>query len=132
MPAQKYMINQYTPSWQTTLLLLFLFSLAVRMVFILTLKDGFYFGDESIYIDAAEYFVKYGQFQNDFDRAPMYPLFLAGLFWLDGGSLQSVRIVQAVLGAIIALQIAGHRQDAVGGSGARHNVAGSSCGPSIR
>ena len=106
MPAQKYMSNQYTPSWQTTLLLLFLFSLAVRMVFILTLKDGFYFGDESIYVDAAEYFVKHGQFPNDFDRAPMYPLFLAGLFWLDGGSLQSVRIVQAVLGAIIALQIA--------------------------
>ena len=106
MPAQKYMSNQYTPSWQTALVLLFLFSLAVRIVFIFTLKDGFYFGDESTYVDAAEYFVKHGQFPSDFDRAPMYPLFLAGLFWLDGGSLQSVRIVQAVLGAVIALQIA--------------------------
>ena len=100
------MSNPYTPSWQTRLALLFLFSMAIRVVFVFTLKDGFYFGDESVYIDAAEYFVKHGQFPDDFDRAPMYPLFLAGLFWLGDGSLQSVRIVQAVLGAIIALQIA--------------------------
>lgn len=100
------MSNPYNPSWQTRLALLFLFSMAIRVVFVFTLKDGFYFGDESVYIDAAEYFVKHGQFPDDFDRAPMYPLFLAGLFWLGDGSLQSVRIVQAVLGAIIALQIA--------------------------
>lgn len=100
------MSNPYTPSWQTRLALLFLFSMAIRVVFVFTLKDGFYFGDESVYVDAAEYFVKHGQFPDDFDRAPMYPLFLSGLFWLGDGSLQSVRIVQAVLGAIIALQIA--------------------------
>ena len=98
------------------LFLIFLVALLIRVVFAFTLKDGFYFADEFDYTLIARYFVEHGTLPESFDRSPLFPLFLAGLFKLGGESFFYIRIVQAVLGAIIALQIAliGRR---VGGSG---------------
>ncbi len=98
------------------LFLIFLVALITRVVFAFTLKDGFYFADEFDYTVIARYFVEHGTLPESFDRSPLFPLFLAGLFKLGGESFFYIRIVQAVLGAIIALEIAliGKR---VGGSG---------------
>ena len=98
------------------LFLIFLVALLIRVVFAFTLKDGFYFGDEFEYTVTARYFVEHGTLPESFDRSPLFPLFLAGLFKLGGENFFYIRIVQAALGAIIALQIAliGRR---VGGSG---------------
>jgi 4-amino-4-deoxy-L-arabinose transferase-like glycosyltransferase len=97
------------------LFLIFLAALLIRVVFTLTLKDGFYFSDEFDYTVTAHYVVEHGTFPESFDRSPLFPLFLAGLFKLGGESFFYIRIVQAALGAFIALQIAliGRR---VGGS----------------
>ena len=96
--------------------LIFLVAFLIRVIFTLTLKDGFYFSDEFDYTVTARHFAAHGTFPESFDRSPLFPLFLAGLFKLGGESFFYIRIVQAVLGAIIALQIAliGRR---VGGSG---------------
>ena len=98
------------------LFLIFLVALLIRVVFAFTLKDGFYFSDEFDYTVIARYFVEHGTLPESFDRSPLFPLFLAGLFKLGGENFFYIRIVQAALGAIIALQIAliGRR---VGGSG---------------
>ena len=96
--------------------LIFLVAFLIRVIFTLTLKDGFYFSDEFDYTVTARHFAAHGTLPESFDRSPLFPLFLAGLFKLGGESFFYIRIVQAVLGAIIALQIAliGRR---VGGSG---------------
>jgi 4-amino-4-deoxy-L-arabinose transferase-like glycosyltransferase len=98
------------------LFLIFLVAFLIRVIFTLTLKDGFYFSDEFDYTVTARHFAAHGTLPESFDRSPLFPLFLAGLFKLGGESFFYIRIVQAVLGAIIALQIAliGRR---VGGSG---------------
>jgi 4-amino-4-deoxy-L-arabinose transferase-like glycosyltransferase len=98
------------------LFLIFLVAFLIRVIFTLTLKDGFYFSDEFDYTVIARHFAAHGTLPESFDRSPLFPLFLAGLFKLGGESFFYIRIVQAVLGAIIALQIAliGRR---VGGSG---------------
>jgi 4-amino-4-deoxy-L-arabinose transferase-like glycosyltransferase len=87
------------------LFLIFLVALLIRVIFVFTLKDGFYFADEFDYTLIARYFVEHGKLPESFDRSPLFPLFLAGLFKLGGESLFYIRIVQAALGAIITLQI---------------------------
>ena len=87
------------------LFLIFLVALLIRVIFVFTLKDGFYFADEFDYTLIARYFVEHGKLPESFDRSPLFPLFLAGLFKLGGESLFYIRIVQAILGAIITLQI---------------------------
>ena len=98
------------------LVLIFLVAFLIRVVFVFTLKDGFYFSDEFEYTVIAGYLVEHGTLPESFDRSPLFPVFLAGLFKLGGENLFYIRIVQATLGAIIALEIAliGKR---VGGSG---------------
>jgi 4-amino-4-deoxy-L-arabinose transferase-like glycosyltransferase len=100
------MNKQSLSSWPSTLSLIFLLALAIRIVFILTLKDGFYFADEFTYTTTASYIVEHGKFPADFDRAPLYPLFVAIVYGTIGDELLHMRIVQSVLGGIIAVVIA--------------------------
>lgn len=88
------------------LLLLFVIALLIRVVFIFTLKDGFYFSDEFNYTVIARHIAEHGTLPESFDRSPLFPMFLAVLFKMGGESFFYIRIVQAVVGAIIAVQIA--------------------------
>lgn len=102
----KHMQDSGFPRWQQTLFVIFSIAFLVRIVFIFMLQDGFYFADAPIYSAAASHLVENGEFPEDFDRAPLYPLFLAGVYGLIGGDVIIPRIVQAVLGACIAVLLA--------------------------
>ena len=106
LAMDEYMQNLGLSGWRRILIIIFSAALLIRLVFILTLQDGFYFVDAPIYSAAASHLVEHGEFPKGYDRAPLYPLFLAGVYALAGKSFIILRIVQAVLGACIAVLIA--------------------------
>jgi 4-amino-4-deoxy-L-arabinose transferase-like glycosyltransferase len=93
-------------SWRHKLIIVFSIALIIRIIFIFTLQEGYYFADAPIYSDAASYILEHGEFPEDYDRAPLYPIFLAGVYGLLGEGIVIPRIVQAVLGACIAVLLA--------------------------
>lgn len=93
-------------NWSRTLAAIFLLALLIRIAFIFTLQAGFYFADEPIYTAAARHLLAAGEFPADYERAPLYPLFLAGVYAVVGDGINATRIVQAALGAGIAVLIA--------------------------
>ena len=62
-----------------TIVSIFSLALLVRLAFILMQQDGFYFYDSVLYSKAANNFLSVGDFGPHYDRAPGYPLFLAGV-----------------------------------------------------
>jgi 4-amino-4-deoxy-L-arabinose transferase-like glycosyltransferase len=99
-------LNALFGSWPRTLGVVFLIALLARIVLIFTLQTGFYFADEPIYTAAGRYLLAHGEFPADYGRAPLYPLFLAGIYALAGDDITVTRIVQAVLGACFAVLLA--------------------------
>ena len=93
-------------SWRQKMMVIFSIALLIRIVFILTLQEGYYFADAPIYSAAASHLLEHGKFPEDYDRAPLYPVFLAGVYGLLGEGIIIPRIVQAVLGACIAVLLA--------------------------
>ncbi|RPI29637.1 MAG: hypothetical protein EHM61_00840 [Acidobacteria bacterium] len=94
------------PSWRWTLIGLFLIASLVRVVFVLSLQPGFYFWDSVKYDRAAVSLLNQGTFGAEYDRSPAYPLFLAGIYLVLGKSILSIRLVEAVLGGVIAVLLA--------------------------
>lgn len=92
--------------WQQKLIFIFLTALLIRGVFVLSLQDGFYFADSVDYSAAAENLIASGEFGEGYLRGPTYPLFLAGIYGLFGEKIIWVRIVQAFVGAFLAIVIA--------------------------
>lgn len=92
--------------WPQWLLGLFVIALLIRLIFIATLQHGFYFADGAKFMAAASHIVEYGRFPLAFDRAPLYAAFLAGIEAVFGDSFLAIRLVQAVMGACIAVVIA--------------------------
>jgi 4-amino-4-deoxy-L-arabinose transferase-like glycosyltransferase len=93
-------------AWQRSLLAIFVTALLIRSVFILTLQNGFYFVDSLDYSQAATNLLAHGTFGAGYDRSPMYPLVLAAIYALFGQHIVAIRLVQAVMGACIAVLIA--------------------------
>ena len=92
--------------WRRSIIAIFVFALLVRLVFILTLQDGFYFLDSPVYSTAAVNLVTNGEFGETYTRPPIYPLFLAGIYAVFGEKILAVRMVESVLGAGLAVLIA--------------------------
>jgi 4-amino-4-deoxy-L-arabinose transferase-like glycosyltransferase len=88
------------------LLAIFAVALLSRIIFVLALKDGFYFPDAAAYTAAAVNLLSNGEFGDGYNRAPVYPVFLAGIFVIFGEHIAATRIVEAVLGACLAVVIA--------------------------
>jgi 4-amino-4-deoxy-L-arabinose transferase-like glycosyltransferase len=109
-------MNVKTQRWHRTLLSIFIAALLIRGVFILTLQDGFYLPDSGAYSTAAVNLTTDGEFGASYRRPPAYPVFLGGIYALFGEQILAVRIVQALIGAFLAVVIAimGQR---VGGEG---------------
>jgi len=110
-------------SWKQTLAYLFIAALVVRILFIVTLQEGFYFSDSVSYDAAAVNLLAKGEFGLNYDRPPVYALFLAGIYFLFGKSIFAVRIVQAIMGAVIAVimaiigkRVAGQKVGALAGA----------------
>ena len=97
---------QYFSAWQRSLLAIFVIALLIRGVFILTLQNGFYFPDSLDYSRAATNLLAHGTFGEGYSRPPMYALVLAAIYALFGEHIVAIRLVQAVMGACIAVLIA--------------------------
>jgi len=87
------------------LLLIFGLSLALRVIFVLSLESKFYFSDSLLYEDGAMSILE-GRGFGDFERAPLYPLWMALIYLLAGGkSLLVLRIMDSLMGALLSLVI---------------------------
>ena len=92
-------------NWRRTLLIIFFLALAVRGAFIFSLQDGYYFPDSIFYSDAAVSLINNGQF-GEYHRGPVYPAFLAAIYSLFGEKVLYVRIIESLLGALLAVVVA--------------------------
>jgi 4-amino-4-deoxy-L-arabinose transferase-like glycosyltransferase len=92
--------------WQRSLVVIFVTALLIRGVFTLTLQNGFYFPDSLDYSRAATNLLTHGTFGEGYNLPPLYPLILAAIYALFGQHIVAIRLVQAVMGACIAVLIA--------------------------
>jgi 4-amino-4-deoxy-L-arabinose transferase-like glycosyltransferase len=98
--------NKNPFGWRPTVMAIFGLALLTRGVFILTLQDGFYFPDSVDYSRAAVNLLAHGEFGESYQRSPVYPLFLAAIYALLGQEIMAVRLVEALLGAGVAVVMA--------------------------
>jgi len=90
------------------ILILFSVAFLIRLIFILTLKNHFYFDDEYEYFNMVKNFLSgkgliVGEMLKSF-RPPLYPLFLS-LFYGMGCSLITIRIIQVIISSFTVLLI---------------------------
>ena len=104
---------------QGTLIALFVISFLCHGVFVLTMRDGFYFADSVDYWAAAVRLLTNGEFGETYQREPVYLISLAGIHALFTQSILAVRIVEALMGAglvvLIAIMARRMRREQVGG-----------------
>jgi len=92
--------------WQRTVICIFAAALLIRIAFILTLQEGFYFYDSVDYTAAAENPITRGELGEAYRRSPAYPVFLAGIYLLFGQAILTIRLVEALLGACLVVVVA--------------------------
>jgi 4-amino-4-deoxy-L-arabinose transferase-like glycosyltransferase len=102
----KSFVNAVSRNWRWTVFSIFTIALLIRVAFILTLQDGFYFPDSVEYSRAAVNLLMYGELGEAYHRPPGYPVFLAGIYLFFGESIFAVRMVESVMGALLAVVIA--------------------------
>jgi 4-amino-4-deoxy-L-arabinose transferase-like glycosyltransferase len=90
---------------RTLLWALFITALLVRLAYISTLKEGYYFSDFRVYEKAALSLINGDGFDTDYRRPPLYPLFLAANYLVLGKHFFTVRLIQALLGAYCCVLI---------------------------
>src|SRR5262245_53242837 len=99
-------MNVFFSNWRRTVLLVFFLALLTRGAFILTQQDGYYFPDSLVYSQTVVKLLFVGEFGADFGHAPGYPVFLAVMYWLFGESIFAIRVVESVMGALLAVIMA--------------------------
>src|SRR5512146_2629317 len=99
-------MNANRRQWTLILLGLFVFAALLRIGFVLTLQHGFYFWDSVRYDNAAVHLLQDGTLGSDYNRSPVYPMYLAGVYFVFGRSILVVRIIESLLGAAIAVILA--------------------------
>jgi 4-amino-4-deoxy-L-arabinose transferase-like glycosyltransferase len=99
-------MNLFFSNWRRTVLLVFFLALLTRGAFILTQQNGFYFPDSTMDSQTAVKLLSAGEFGSDFNRAPGYPAFLAAVYWLFGESIFAIRVVESIMGALLAVIMA--------------------------
>jgi len=85
---------------------IFVLALLVRLAFVFTMQNGFYFTDSVEYSAAAVNLLANGEFGEKYTRTPVYPVFLAGIYAVFGEKIVAVRVVESGLGAGLAVMIA--------------------------
>ena len=106
IPLAGLSMNTLFSNWRRTVFLIFFLALLTRVAFILTQQDGFYFPDSTMDSQTAVRLLSAGEFGVDFGRAPGYPVFLAAVYWLFGESIFTIRVVESVMGALLAVIMA--------------------------
>ena len=102
----KSLMRSVFGTWRRTLLSVFIVALLIRGIFVLTLQDGFYFPDSIEYSGAAHNLLISGQLGEAYNRPPAYPVFLAAIYILFGEHILAVRMVESIMGALLAVIIA--------------------------
>ncbi|MFC1525139.1 ArnT family glycosyltransferase, partial [Planctomycetota bacterium] len=104
MVTKKPMVKQY---W--LLLVIFLIALGLRVGFVLTLENKFYFPDSYQYDTVAQNIISGNGFMVSENlragRPPAYPLFLSISYLLFGKSLFVIRFIQALLSTLSCLVV---------------------------
>src|SRR5687767_8928926 len=93
-------------NWRGILLGIFVTAFLLRVTFILTLQDGFYFPDSIDYSNAAVNLITNGELGETYNRAPGYPVLLAAIYLGFGENIVAIRIVESLIGALLAVTIA--------------------------
>ena len=102
----KSLLYSVFQNWRLTVLFIFIAALLIRGGFVLTLQDGFYFPDSLDYSGAASNLLSSGELGKTYNRPPGYPVFLAAIYVLFGERILAVRMVESVMGALLAVIIA--------------------------
>ena len=91
---------------KSAFMVILLLSLTLRIAFVMTMDpEGFYFIDTSEYDQAATKLIKEGSFGEEYERPPVYPVFLAAVYLVSYQNFMLVRLVQCGLGALICVLI---------------------------
>jgi len=98
--------NITAENWTRSLFLIFSLALVIRVGFVLTLQDGFYFPDSASYSGAAVNLLTNGELGTTYTRPPGYPVFLAAIYACFGDSSLAVRLVESFMGALLTILIA--------------------------
>ncbi|MCX6639755.1 MAG: glycosyltransferase family 39 protein [bacterium] len=96
-------------NWMKNPWVIFLTALAVRLIYISFLKEGYYFSDFRVYERSALSLIAGHGFEPNYARPPLYPLFLSINYLIFGSHFFELRLVQALLAAfssVLILQIA--------------------------
>jgi hypothetical protein len=105
------------PAWlsKNKLALLFVIALLARVAFVLTLENRYYYFDTVHYDKAAKALIAgqgFGEgyefsqfFRKEYALTPLYPLFLAAIYFVFGANFLAVRLVESLLGAFLCLLI---------------------------
>ena len=112
------MFDLFSKIWSSRksfLIGIFLFGLIIRIAYVLTLDEKWYFYDTRHYEKAAVSLIQTGTFGDGylFDETggmtyslePIYPIFLASVYSIFGHNFLAVRIAQSILGALLLLMI---------------------------
>jgi hypothetical protein len=105
-PVNRASLNITFLDWRRTAICIFTVAFILRGAFVLVLKEGFYFPDAIDYSRAAVSLLVDGKLGEMYHRPPVYPMFLAGIYTLFGQTIMAIRMVEALLGACVAVVIA--------------------------
>lgn len=86
-------------------IILFVFAVALifRIGFLITIENRYYFSDSLDYEDCAKRLLA-GDGFGDFNRAPLYSLWMAAVFWIAGeGNILALRLIESVVGAFLCV-----------------------------
>jgi 4-amino-4-deoxy-L-arabinose transferase-like glycosyltransferase len=92
--------------WRKALWFIFAAALLARGSFIWSLQEGFYFPDSLDYSRAATNLLENGGLGEGYHRPPGYPFFLSIIYLFFGESILAVRILESLVGALLAVIIA--------------------------
>lgn len=102
MKLVDYFLHKLRLLQKTRLWLILLLSFVVRIGFVLILNpDGFYLGDTRHFDSAARLLLAGEGFGEKYSRSPLYPVFIAAIYWLFGHSFLAVRVVEALLSVLL-------------------------------
>lgn len=88
------------------LLAILLMALGLRIGFVFYLNpERIYFYDTIPYIEAAKSLLNGDGFGPSYSRAPLYPVFLAGIMGLFPGKLVAIKLVEALLACVTVLLV---------------------------
>lgn len=103
-PADQAISDKQRVAWRS-IKLIFFAALIVRLGYISFLKEGYYFSDIRHYEQAALSLLNGSGFGPEYDRPPLYPMFVAVNYWLWGHHFAALRIAQALIGAFCCVGI---------------------------